>query len=73
MLNPDSIITFGMYRGLPLSNPSIPLNYIKWIAKRGSYQEPRNKHGDASWKVPIDLMVLARREWERRTGQRWEG
>jgi len=24
-------------------------------------------------KVPIDLMVQARREWEHRTGERWTG
>lgn len=73
MRNPSTILTFGMYVGLSLSNPVIPLSYVRWIAKCGSYQEPGNKYGDAKWKVPIDLMVLARREWERRTGERWEG
>lgn len=73
MRDPSTILTFGQYRGLSLSDASIPIGYIKWLASRGSYQEPGNKHGDAAWKVPIDLAILARREWEHRTGERWEG
>ena len=72
MRNQSTIITFGMYSGLSLSNPVVPLSYIKWIAKRGSYQEPGNRFV-CKWKVPIDLAIMARREWESRTGERWKG
>jgi hypothetical protein len=70
MLNPDTIITFGVHRGKPLSDESVPLSYVKWIASRGNYTEPGNRFAIA-WKVPIGLMVHARREWESRTGERW--
>lgn len=68
----DQTITFGKYVGLQLSNETIPLSYVKWIAKRGSYRHPDNRFV-TTFKVPITLMVLARREWERRTGERWVG
>jgi hypothetical protein len=70
MRNPSTIITFGQYSGLSLSNPAVPLSYIRWISKRGIYHEPGNRF-EATFKVPIELMVLARREWESRTGLRW--
>jgi len=72
MLNPSTIITFGIHSGKSLSDESIPISYIRWLAKRGSYKEPGNKF-NTTWKVPITLMVLARREWENRTGERWVG
>lgn len=68
----NTTIEFGIHRGKQLSDLTVPLSYIKWIGRRGSYQEPGNRF-ETRWKVPIELMVLARREWERRTGERWEG
>jgi len=68
----STTINFGIHQGKQLSDPSVPLSYIRWIAKRGSYQEPGNRF-ETKWKVPIVLMVMARREWEIRTGNRWSG
>jgi len=72
MRDPNSIITFGKYSGLSLSDPQVPLSYLRWIGKRGSYNHPDNRF-DCIFKVPITLMVLARREYESRTGERWVG
>ena len=65
-------IQFGQFRGHDLSDETVPVSYIRWLAKRGSYTEPGNRF-KTTWKVPIVLSVEARREWERRTGERWEG
>jgi len=72
MRDPSTILDFGQYKGLLLSDPSIPITYIHWMASRGSYQNPNNRF-ETTWKVPITLAILARREWERRTGERWTG
>jgi hypothetical protein len=72
MRDPDTILDFGIYSGLSISNVTVPIEYIRWLGKRGSYQEPGNRF-HTTWKVNIKLMVLARREYERRTGERWEG
>lgn len=72
MINPPTILTFGKYKGLLLSDPTIPIVYIKWLASRGVYYRPDNQF-ETDWKVPIELSILSRREWERRTGDRWEG
>jgi len=72
MKDMTTMIEFGIHKGKLLSDLSIPLSYVKWIAKRGSYQEPNNRF-ETRWKVPIVLMVMAQREWEQRTGERWVG
>jgi len=72
MRNPDTILNFGIYKGRSLSDLSIPLTYISWMAGRGKYADPNNRF-EVAWKVPITLAILARREYERRTGERWEG
>jgi len=73
MQNNDScnIITFGVHKGKLLSDPSIPKNYIFWLAFRGAYYKTGNQF-DPTWKVPITLSILARREAERR-GYKREG
>lgn len=68
----DTTITFGIHKGKQLSGLTVPLGYIYWIGRRGSYHEPGNRF-ECRWKVPIQLMVLARREWEHRTGEKWRG
>ena len=72
MRDPATIITFGIHKGKSLSDQSIPDRYIYWLAGRGKYQDPNNRF-ETLWKCPIDLAILARREWESRTGERWEG
>ncbi|MFH2073755.1 MAG: hypothetical protein ABIJ57_00215 [Pseudomonadota bacterium] len=56
-------LNFGAFRGHELSDPSVPDSYVKWLALRGSYQEPGNCFV-TRWKVPIDLSIEARREME---------
>jgi len=63
--NKGGKLTFGIHKGKPLSDPSISDQYIIWMALRGSYQEPGNKF-NTTWKVPIVLSILARREAEKR-------
>ena len=62
--NPDCVLDFGIHKGKVLSD--IPIDYLIWLALRGSYQAPGNRYGDASWKVPITISILARRECEAR-------
>ena len=62
--NQDVVLDFGIHKGKVLSD--IPIDYLIWLALRGSYQEPGNRYGDASWKVPITISILARRECETR-------
>lgn len=59
------ILSFGQFKGRALSDPNIPVRYVKWLALRGSYQEPGNRF-ETKWKVPIDVSIEARREMERR-------
>ena len=70
MQNTQTIIPFGIHRNKPLSDPTIPLSYLKWLGKGSGYYEPGNRF-EAVWHVPVVLMVLARREWENRTDERW--
>jgi len=72
MRDMSKVLGFGIYRDIELTNPAISLHYIKWLTDRGSYPEPDNRFR-IMWKVPIEISILARREWERRTGLRWEG
>lgn len=59
------ILDFGKFKGYSLSDPAIPVRYVKWLALRGSYQEPGNRFA-SKWKVPIVVSIEARREMERR-------
>jgi hypothetical protein len=68
--NPDTILDFGIHKGKQLSD--IPIEYLIWLACRGSYQEPGNRYGDPAWKVPIVISILARRECERRGYKRYD-
>ncbi len=58
------ILTFGTFKGLALTDASIPDSYIQWLACRGNYQMPGNRF-ETKWKVPIDVSIHARREMER--------
>jgi hypothetical protein len=62
--NPSPVLDFGIHRGKLLSD--IPIEYLSWLACRGSYQEPGNRYGDPKWKCPITISILARREMENR-------
>jgi uncharacterized protein (DUF3820 family) len=62
--NDNPVLDFGIHRGKLLSD--IPIDYVIWLALRGSYQEPGNRYGDAKWKCPITISILARREAENR-------
>jgi uncharacterized protein (DUF3820 family) len=59
------IIPFGKYSGRDTSDLSIPDSYIKWMALRGTYTNPENRF-ETTWKVPIELSIIARREMEAR-------
>ena len=72
MRDPESILIFGKYSGLSITDSQIPIEYLRWMAGRGKYQDPNNRFID-TWKVPITLAIIARREWEHRTGERWVG
>jgi uncharacterized protein (DUF3820 family) len=63
------IIPFGRFKGLDISDTAIPDSYVKWMALRGSYQEPGNRF-ETKWKVPIVISIEARREMERREYRR---
>jgi len=63
--NQLEILDFGVHKGKHLSDPSINDQYIIWMACRGSHHEPGDRF-NSSWKVPIVLSILARREAERR-------
>ena len=65
-------LQFGQFKGRDINDEAVPLSYIHWLAKRGSYTEPGNRFV-TTWKVPIVLSIEARREYERRTGNRWQG
>jgi uncharacterized protein (DUF3820 family) len=67
----DNTINFGIHNGKQLSDESIPSEYIFWLAKRGSYQEPGNRF-NTTWQVSVVLSILARREAERH-GYKREG
>lgn len=66
---PTPTIPFGHYKGKYLTDAAIPDGYIKWLALRGKYTDPRNRF-ETTWKVPIVLSIEARREMERRGYQR---
>ncbi len=59
------ILTFGIYKGHDLSDPSIPDDYMKWLASRGRYTSKTNRF-ETAWKVPVDVWMAARMEMERR-------
>ena len=70
-------LTFGKYNGLPLSDPSIPVEYLTWLAEPGGGRVYKNKHSsDAKWKAPNGLWIEVRLELDRRgyklVGSRWE-
>jgi uncharacterized protein (DUF3820 family) len=65
------IIPFGKYSGCDTSDPSVPDSYIKWLALRGTYTNPANRF-ETTWKVPITLSIVARREMESRGYKRVE-
>lgn len=68
-------LDFGKFKGHDLSDPAIPDDYMRWLADRGSYQEPGNRFV-TMWKVPIVTCIEARRELEKRgwrhNGYRWK-
>ena len=68
------ILEFGQYKDKDLSDPFVPLTYIRWLAERGSYHLPGNRF-DATWQVPIVTCIEARREMEKRgwkhDGDKW--
>ncbi len=68
-------LPFGIYRNHDLSSPSIPDDYIRWLASRGTYKSKTN-HFETAWKVPVDIWMAARQEMERRgyrhIGERFE-
>ncbi len=61
----ETEISFGKHIGKRLVDASVPDDYIAWMTERGGYRDPDNRF-EATWQVPIVLMVLARREMERR-------
>lgn len=70
------IIPFGRYSGFDTSDRiTVPDSYIKWMALRGNYTNPANRF-ETTWKVPITLSIIARREMEdrgyKRVGDRYE-
>jgi hypothetical protein len=69
------IIEFGKYKGFTLSDLSIPIEYIRWLASRGTYKSKTNRF-ETAWKVPVDVWMAARIEMERRgyrhIGERFE-
>jgi len=58
-------LQFGKYKGKILSDPTIPDDYMKWLASRGTYKNPANRF-ETSWKVPVDVWMQARVEMENR-------
>lgn len=68
-------LNFGEHRGKLLSDPTIPDDYIRWLASRGKYQDPKNRF-ETAWKVPVLVWMDARVEMERRgyrhIGERFE-
>jgi hypothetical protein len=67
--NQDVVLDFGIHKGKQLSD--IPIDYLIWLACRGSYRDPGNRYGDPSWKCPIGISILARRECEARGYKRY--
>ena len=56
-------LTFGKYNGLPLSDPTIPISYLSWLASPGGGKVYANDHTlDAKWKAPKGLWVKVREE-----------
>ena len=70
-------LNFGKYKGLTISDPSIPISYLAWLAAPGGGKVFNGDHTlDAKWKAPKGLWVLVRKELDRRgyklVGSRWE-
>ncbi len=69
------ILTFGTHIDKDLSDPTIPDDYMKWLASRGTYRSKSNRF-EIAWKVPVDVWMAARVEMERRgyrhIGERFE-
>lgn len=69
------IIDFGTHYGKHISDPTIPDDYMKWLATRGKYASKKNKF-EIAFKVPLDIWAAARGELEKRgyyqIGERWE-
>jgi len=70
-----TILTFGKYKGLSITDPSIPTSYLIWLA--GRPRKYRDKHSqEVVWVCPINVWNEARVELVaqgyRLKGSRWE-
>ena len=59
-------LDFGVHVGKELSDPSIPDDYMQWLASRGTYREKPGNRFETTWKVPVLVWMAAREEMERR-------
>lgn len=71
-------LTFGKYKGKNITDPLIPGEYICWLAKpkySGAFYKSLHST-ELNFKVPIEVIVAARIEAERRgytlKGETWE-
>jgi hypothetical protein len=61
----DLRLDFGSHKGRVLSDPTIPDEYMRWLASRGRYMSGKNRF-EVEWKVPVVVWMAARIEMERR-------
>lgn len=59
------VLTFGTHSGKLLSDPSIPDEYLWWLASRGKYLSKRYQF-ECESKIPVDAWMAGRVEMERR-------
>ncbi len=59
------ILNFGSFKGKELSDPSVPDDYVRWLASRGKYKSKENRF-EYSWKVPVAVWMAALGEIVRR-------
>ena len=69
------ILDFGIHIGKQLSDPSIPDDYMGFLASDKEYYGKKNPF-ELTFRVPLKVYMAARQEMERRgykrIGERWE-
>lgn len=69
------ILDFGIHKDKHISDPTIPDDYVKWLASRGKYYKSKHSR-ETTWKVPLNIWLAALTEIERRgykiIGERFE-